>query len=277
VERVSQEAIRQIRSDEGVRAKAYEDSLGVLSIGIGFNLEKEGARETLLQAGVSPNDIDDVMKVGGKSLEKEQIEALFDIEIGQALTKAQGFVSNYRSLPKDIKDTLVNMSYQLGNKINQFKDFRSALEEGDYTRAGKAMLDSVWAKQTPNRAKRLATKVSKVENVAKPKSALTQKISAEQQYKSDLSEMIVNSVSNHLGEEQMIDSLADQISAMNRIESAPEEKPTKVQRLEQGLFEDEGGKKFFVDEKSRMFELGEDSQPKTVIDPTKFDFSGFED
>ena len=52
---------------------------------------------------------------------------------------------------------LVEMSYQLGvNGVLKFKKMWGALKNEDYTEASKQMLDSRWAIQTPNRAKKLA-------------------------------------------------------------------------------------------------------------------------
>ena len=52
---------------------------------------------------------------------------------------------------------LVSMAYQMGVAgLAQFKNTLSLIEHKHFDDAAKAMLDSKWAKQTPNRAKRHA-------------------------------------------------------------------------------------------------------------------------
>jgi lysozyme len=49
------------------------------------------------------------------------------------------------------------MAYQLGlTGLMKFKRFITAYDNRNYEEAAKEMLDSLWAKQTPNRASELA-------------------------------------------------------------------------------------------------------------------------
>jgi lysozyme len=50
---------------------------------------------------------------------------------------------------------LISMAYQLGlTGVSQFQKMWMALSNGDFSLAAKEMLNSKWAKQTPNRTKR---------------------------------------------------------------------------------------------------------------------------
>ena len=52
------------------------------------------------------------------------------------------------------------MAFQLGTVgLSKFVNFEHALYERDYKRAAEEMLNSRWATQTPNRAKRLADRM----------------------------------------------------------------------------------------------------------------------
>jgi lysozyme len=52
------------------------------------------------------------------------------------------------------------MCFQMGKKgVVKFVKFHAALKRGDFNTAADEMLDSKWAKQTPDRAKRLAARV----------------------------------------------------------------------------------------------------------------------
>ena len=57
----------------------------------------------------------------------------------------------------DRQAIVLNMGYQLGvTGLFNFKRMWIAFDEGDYVKAAKEALDSRWAKQTPERAKRVA-------------------------------------------------------------------------------------------------------------------------
>lgn len=69
----------------------------------------------------------------------------------------------YLQIDKDAWDILYNMAYQMGaSGVLKFKNMIKALEEQDYRQAAIEMLDSKWAKQTPNRAYRLSARMEKI-------------------------------------------------------------------------------------------------------------------
>ena len=52
----------------------------------------------------------------------------------------------------------MNMAYQMGVPgLLRFKKMLSALEAGDWKTAEKEALDSLWARQTPRRAREVAS------------------------------------------------------------------------------------------------------------------------
>ncbi len=54
-------------------------------------------------------------------------------------------------------DVLISMAYQLGvDGLSLFRGMLSAITQGDFNGAANAMLDSLWARQTPGRARRHA-------------------------------------------------------------------------------------------------------------------------
>ena len=66
--------------------------------------------------------------------------------------------------PEEVKDVVTNMCYQLGvSGFSRFKKTIYLLETEQYHEASIEMLDSLWAKQTPNRAKELSEILSHVE------------------------------------------------------------------------------------------------------------------
>ena len=126
----------QLRRDEGVKAAAYQDHLGFLTIGVGRLIDSRK-----LGAGLRPDEIDYLLKN--------------DInDRVAALTKALPWFS---VLDDARRGVLVNMAFQLGTAgLLEFSYTLGLVRDGKYAEAAMQMLKSRWAGQTPERAKRLA-------------------------------------------------------------------------------------------------------------------------
>ena len=123
----------QLPIDEGVKAKPYRDSEGILTIGCGRNLEHNGLR-------------------------KDEIDLMLANDIDQAEADARALFHVFDRLSENRKAVLVNMSFNLGkNRLSGFRKFITAVNTGNFEQAAVEMLDSKWAVQVGNRAKRLAT------------------------------------------------------------------------------------------------------------------------
>ena len=60
-------------------------------------------------------------------------------------------------MPHEVQGVLVEMSYQMGlSNVSKFKKALHAMQMLQWKKAADEMLDSRWAKQTPNRAKELS-------------------------------------------------------------------------------------------------------------------------
>ena len=61
----------------------------------------------------------------------------------------------------ELQHILVNMVFQMGAAgVGKFKMMNAAIEDGDFQEASRQMLDSRWARQTPNRANRLSERMA---------------------------------------------------------------------------------------------------------------------
>ena len=289
----SKEAIEQIKSDEGFSKVAEFIKLQGKSggqekfrtIGHGFSLKDiEKARETMLLIGIHPNDIDGLLD-GTTEISKPIADALFQVSLQQAELDASNTYSNWSTLPRDIQDVLVNMSYQLGKtNLGKFVKMKAAIEEENWPEMKKEMLDSKWARDdSTSRANRLAKVVKQVEFTPIP-APISQsnlpRVNIQARYDAERLDQEAEELVSHVPDDALATELADAGWAWQQANPETEEeqeqvveaKP-KLAKLEQGLFEDEAGKKFFVDADNRLLELGEDNQPRAVIDPSKFDLS----
>jgi lysozyme len=133
---VKSDLIRQLRGDENVRPCVYKDSLGFYTIAVGRLVDdrKPGAGLRGIEIDfMLQNDIDDRIN---------------------ALMKALPWFQNLDDARQGV---LLNMAFQLGTAgLLAFKATLAAVQGARYDEAAADMLNSVWAQQTPARAKRLA-------------------------------------------------------------------------------------------------------------------------
>jgi lysozyme len=123
----------QLMRDEGCVATAYQDSVGVWTVGYGHNLAVPLSHEAMQQ--ILQDDLEEA-------------------------TESAMLLPEYAGLSDARKGVIVNMIFNLGPVgYSRFVHFRHSLTTGDYDRAATEMLDSTWATQVGARATRLATQM----------------------------------------------------------------------------------------------------------------------
>lgn len=126
--------------EEGYRDKPYYCSEGYPTIGIGTKIGTKGA--PLEQYTLTIN-----RSIAEELLDKEVLE------IKQRLSQCDW----YNKLNHDRRVIIESMCYQLGfNGAMKFKKMIAALGVEDWNEAHNQALDSLWARQTPQRANRHA-------------------------------------------------------------------------------------------------------------------------
>jgi lysozyme len=130
--------LRQLQRDEGFKDHAYQDHLGYWTIGFGRLIDERKGGHITLEEGLFllNNDIDNKT---------------------EELLKRLPWVNDLDDARKGV---LVNMAFQLGvDGLLKFKNTLELIKNGKYKEASDAMLDSLWAKQAPNRASRLSAQM----------------------------------------------------------------------------------------------------------------------
>jgi lysozyme len=144
-----QKATDLIGKHEGRRSKAYTDSEGILTVGIGANLEDKTSRSRIAALGVNYDDV----CTGDCELTDEHIDTLFSADLDVAIGDAENSLDDFGGLPEPAQLAVVDMVFQLGGPgFRKFKATIAALNARDFLRAADEMADSLWARQTPNRA-----------------------------------------------------------------------------------------------------------------------------
>ena len=119
-----------IKKDEALKLIPYVDTTGNLTVGWGRNL-RNGIRI-------------------------DEAELMFQNDLKQTVEELEK-QTWYIDQPHNVQNALINMNFNLGiTKLLEFKDMITALEHKNYRAAAQAALNSLWAKQVPNRAKEIA-------------------------------------------------------------------------------------------------------------------------
>ena len=124
--------LESIKKHEGFVEHVYDDSLGIPTIGYGFAI-----KDLVLDEDIA----EDILM---RKLERLQ-------------RNANSRFKWLEDMPVVVQEVILNMCYQLGvTGVSKFRKAISALQEGDWDEAANEMLDSLWARQTPNRAEELS-------------------------------------------------------------------------------------------------------------------------
>ena len=122
----------QLIRDEGFRLRAYRDTEGLLTIGVGRNLDAVG-------------------------LYPDEVEYLLSNDIRRVQDGVALAIPWSGNLDEARRGILENMAFNLGIRgLLQFRKMLTAAEAGSWDEAAEEMLDSKWARQVGDRAVRLA-------------------------------------------------------------------------------------------------------------------------
>lgn len=121
--------------DEGLRLESYKDSVGLWTIGVGHLL---GPEQRMLK------------------LNNIEAMALLDSDIVTAEHVLDGWIPLWANLDEVRQRALLNMCFNLGNRVLQFVNTREGIIRQDWMFVSTNMLKSKWAQQVGARADRLS-------------------------------------------------------------------------------------------------------------------------
>jgi lysozyme len=128
-----------IKKHEGFRNKVYKDTLNKRTVGYGHLCVEDWWEDD-------------------KEYTQAELERIFDKDFDKAKDGASKLYEGCE-INDTAKGIIIEMVFQLGTTgVSKFKNMWKALKETppNYSVAKIEMLDSRWAKQTPNRAKELS-------------------------------------------------------------------------------------------------------------------------
>ena len=134
------EAVKErIQKHEGFRDTVYDDHLGNATIGYGHLI-------TMTDSFVK-----------GKQYSRKDLLRVFEYDFNIAKKDMELVLSDCGDQPNVVKEIIIEMCFQMGRpRVMKFRKMLEAIKNKTYKIASTEMLDSVWARQTSNRASSLA-------------------------------------------------------------------------------------------------------------------------
>ena len=133
--------LQDLKRDEGCRLEAYQDTVGVWTVGFGH-------------AGpdVKP----------GLTWTQAQADAQLQADIDHTVALLAAVFTWWQSLDSVRQDAVANMAFNLGvHGVQGFRNFCADMAAKNYDRASADMLLSKWATQVGDRAQRLAQMIKR--------------------------------------------------------------------------------------------------------------------
>ena len=137
--------LESVKKHEGYRNKVYLDTLGKRTVGVGHLCVEDFWED-------------------GKEYEEKFLMTILEHDLQTSIKGAEDLINNCPSggkanISDDAKIIIIEMVFQLGKTgVSKFRNMWKALQQDppQYSVAASEMLDSRWAKQTPNRAKEMS-------------------------------------------------------------------------------------------------------------------------
>ena len=137
--------LESVKKHERYRNKVYLDTLGKRTVGVGHLCVEDFWED-------------------GKEYEEKFLMDILQKDLQSSIDGAEDLINNCPSggkanISDDAKIIIIEMVFQLGKTgVSKFRNMWKALQQDppQYSVAASEMLDSRWAKQTPNRAKEMS-------------------------------------------------------------------------------------------------------------------------
>ncbi|HEX4612695.1 MAG TPA: glycoside hydrolase family protein [Urbifossiella sp.] len=144
--------IAQLVQHEGKKAKAYKDTAGHPTIGVGFNLDRADAKKKIEALGLNFEKV----KAGAQELTDQQITRLLDADIEAAMAECKAVFPGFSDLSDVRQRVLADMMFNIGRtKAEQFQKLIAAVAAKDFGKAADEMKNSAWYRQVGMRGREL--------------------------------------------------------------------------------------------------------------------------
>jgi lysozyme len=136
--------LQSVKKHEGYRNKVYLDTLGKRTVGVGHLCVEDFWEDD-------------------KEYEESFLMEILEKDLQNAIKGAKDLIAENGCMDMDeiAEEIIIEMVFQLGKTgVSKFRNMWKHLSALEYASAASEMLDSRWAKQTPNRAQNMSAEMA---------------------------------------------------------------------------------------------------------------------
>ena len=136
--------LESVKKHEGYRNKVYLDTLGKRTVGVGHLCVEDFWEDD-------------------KEYEEKFLMTILEQDLQSAIKGAKDLMQEHGCMDIDelAEEIIIEMVFQLGKTgVSKFRNMWKHLSALEYSDAASEMLDSRWAKQTPNRAEGMSAQMA---------------------------------------------------------------------------------------------------------------------
>ena len=136
--------LASVKKHEGYRNKVYLDTLGKRTVGVGHLCVEDFWEDD-------------------KEYEEKFLMTILEHDLQTAIKGAKDLMSENgcNDIDEIAEELIIEMIFQLGKTgVSKFRNMWKHLSAFEYSSAASEMLDSRWAKQTPNRAQAMSAQMA---------------------------------------------------------------------------------------------------------------------
>ena len=136
--------LASVKKHEGYRNKVYLDTLGKRTVGVGHLCVEDFWEDD-------------------KEYEEKFLMTILEHDLSSAIKGANDLMAENGCMDMNEKahELIIEMVFQLGKTgVSKFRNMWKHLSALEYSDAASEMLDSRWAKQTPNRAQDMSAQMA---------------------------------------------------------------------------------------------------------------------
>lgn len=143
-----------LKLDEGLRYKAYIDTVGKTTVGIGFNMDSPNAKSLWLHADV--HESFSAVYNGQTSLSTNSIVSLFNTCIDSCRVDLESLFEDFETYPEYTQLALINLIFNMGKPVfSQFHTTINLIKAKEFNKASDNLEHTAWASQLPVRSARV--------------------------------------------------------------------------------------------------------------------------
>ncbi len=152
---MSLSAYDMLKFDEGLRYRAYKDTNGNITVGIGFNMDSSSAKSTWLHSDI-PESFNSIY-TQATYLSTNSVVKLLNTCIDECRIDLETTLCrDVTTYPDYVQLALINLMFNLGKPVfSTFTTLMSLVKAGNYGGAADDLANTLWAKELLARAHRV--------------------------------------------------------------------------------------------------------------------------